>query len=1474
MARAQRVLRWILGGVAVLLVLLAAAALVLTRTDFGVGQAGRLAVGQLRGMVHGDLRVGAVTSEGLLRGVTLRDVAIDDTLGRPFIRVDSARLSYRFRTLVGGDLAFDRLTLYSPEIYIERLPGQDRWNYQMVFPGDTMAPDTAAGPPTRLVSIDDITITDATVVVRMPWELTAPVQPSDTARLILEDVPGGTVRTIRVENLNARVPRVVWESPDQRGHLIQVKDMSGRLYVWETPAEVRGLEGTIALQDSVLTFDLPRVELPGSRLSAVGRMVMGDEGRSYDFHASTDHIAFSDLRWIYPPLPADGGGKLEFRLQTRGPGSTLFLLRNADIRAGDTHLAGSFGILTGDTLRFTDVDLRASPLDIDLLRSIIPGEIPLDGLLIGTIEVQGPVSALETRGNMKFLAAGGDREGSSVRWNGRVRAREPYGASGLNATVERLELAQLANVVPAIRVRGVASGRFSADGSLARGLALDGEATLRRSGDVSRFRGGGRMRLTGARPALDLRLEAAPVALGILDEQFPTLLPMAGEATGVITLRGPLDSLELGADLQTSAGRVAVTGHGSLQGESPRYAMRGEVTDFSLERLVPSLPETRVTATFQLDGVGSGLGDAQASLFVDVASARVAGVPVYRAVGSARVDHGLALVDSFAVRSAVGDASARGSFGLTQGRAGELELTVRADSVEPLELAFFPDPVEHPVGEPLERRLAGRLTVDATARGGLDSWSVQGRGSGERILYDDVHIRRASAEFEGAPDDFTLRAAVDSLLAAGRSVPAAAGTLRYTRGSGDVSLRATGADSQQVEVSGAFQRTPGGMRLQLHRLAVGLKSGRWALADTVMASVGRRGVEVDSLVLERSPVPARIRVAGVLPWREPETADTLPASLVIELDRVRVGEILRLTQTDSIVDGVVTGEFRVTGTARSPEIRGWLASRPFRYAGAVLDSAGGEMRYSGRLVTAHLAGWRDGEDVVRADASIPADLTLMSTQQRVLDLPLDVRIRADSVPAGLLSFLTPGFTGLDGRVDAAIDMMGTARSPELQGELRLSDGSAFFEPLLVRYHGVQALARMRPERRVELTATLRTEEGSADVKGLLDLTHPADPGFDLDVNARRFEASRRRDVAAVADGVLHVGGRYHRPVVSGDLRLVRAEMNLDEIWRRYQIVQLDTSMLQLFDTATVTYRPSPPNPFLKNLVVTDLNLNASREMWLRSRELDVEVSGSLEVEADLGAGDLRLTGPLQTVRGTYDLRVAQRVPARRFDINSGTIEFVGTPGIDPNLNVEAAYRVRRAEGDPIDVVAVLTGTLQDPRVRLTTNSDLQVSQADLASYLLFGRSGAELTQSESDVLSTGVMTGLGLGLLRPALTGFASSELQRVASSLLGIDYLALRAPEYQLGDYSSYGLLGNTQVELGVDATRDVTLILSGRIPAQQESWSPRLFGARVQYRFRPTWTGEFYLEDRFARTPSFGLAEIDDRKVWGLSLLRDWGY
>ncbi|MEX1181892.1 MAG: hypothetical protein WEF86_01555 [Gemmatimonadota bacterium] len=415
MTRPLRLAGYIVIGIVAGLLIASAAIWLLTRTDWGMERARRFAVSWLDERIAGELRLSRISGGGLLGGVVIHDFGIVDPGGRPFLSTDSLELQYDWKTLAGGSIELNRVVLHNPDVVLEKLPGDTAWNYEYVFP------DTTPGPATserRLILFRDARIINGTATVRLPLDPASIDVPADTARIIVERLASGLVRTMRFENVNARLDRVIWESPVEKGRLFDISAVSGRGYVWRDPFRIEDARGTLTMRDSVVSFDLPEVELASSGASIVGRVIVGAERNMMDIEVSGDRFAFSDLQWLYPALPDEGGGSLDLRIQSQEAGGTLYFARDARLSTPGTQLAGTFGVVVGDSLYFTQVDLRASPLDVTLLEQILPGGLPVDGLLVGTVEVSGPLSALETKGDLR-LAGTGAASGSGVEGAGR-----------------------------------------------------------------------------------------------------------------------------------------------------------------------------------------------------------------------------------------------------------------------------------------------------------------------------------------------------------------------------------------------------------------------------------------------------------------------------------------------------------------------------------------------------------------------------------------------------------------------------------------------------------------------------------------------------------------------------------------------------------------------------------------------------------------------------------------------------------------------------------------------------------------------------------------------------------------------------------------------------------------------------------------------------------------------------------------------
>src|SRR5207302_7588543 len=83
-SRTLATIKYVLIGVIIVLVVMLAGVLVLTRTQWGAERARGYATNWLAAQVHGTVKLGKITSAGLLGGVTIHDFSIVDKKNRPF----------------------------------------------------------------------------------------------------------------------------------------------------------------------------------------------------------------------------------------------------------------------------------------------------------------------------------------------------------------------------------------------------------------------------------------------------------------------------------------------------------------------------------------------------------------------------------------------------------------------------------------------------------------------------------------------------------------------------------------------------------------------------------------------------------------------------------------------------------------------------------------------------------------------------------------------------------------------------------------------------------------------------------------------------------------------------------------------------------------------------------------------------------------------------------------------------------------------------------------------------------------------------------------------------------------------------------------------------------------------------------------------------------------------------------------------
>jgi len=356
-------------------------------------------------------------------------------------------------------------------------------------------------------------------------------------------------------------------------------------------------------------------------------------------------------------------------------------------------------------------------------------------------------------------------------------------------------------------------------------------------------------------------------------------------------------------------------------------------------------------------------------------------------------------------------------------------------------------------------------------------------------------------------------------------------------------------------------------------------------------------------------------------------------------------------------------------------------------------------------------------------------------------------------------------------------------------------------------------------------------------------------------------------------GEVQLAGSYRTPRVEGTMSVDQGTLFLEEFIRSTEVVDLtDPRIFEVVDTTALATRPllsGIRNPFLQNLRV-DVDLSV-RDTWLRSGNMNVEMGGSLLVRYDRLSRDVVMVGELEARRGSY------MVLGRRFDVRGGTVEFLGVPGINPTLNIQAVSRIRTVSGDPLDVNATVQGTLTQPRVTLT--GEQGVAQSDLVSYLIFGRPSYELAggQDAWGEGAAGAFLGAAGGAGVTYVSGTLAARLGSALSREIGLDYLSItQQGDFGLVSGSLAGSLAGTQVEVGQYIGDNVFLVLIFRPLSGRGTGQSFFGGARVEVALTDDYNVQAFWEDRFLRSRlgGFGDLGIQPSQVVGIFVFREWGY
>ena len=332
---------------------------------------------------------------------------------------------------------------------------------------------------------------------------------------------------------------------------------------------------------------------------------------------------------------------------------------------------------------------------------------------------------------------------------------------------------------------------------------------------------------------------------------------------------------------------------------------------------------------------------------------------------------------------------------------------------------------------------------------------------------------------------------------------------------------------------------------------------------------------------------------------------------------------------------------------------------------------------------------------------------------------LDGRLSVDFDDLSVLSSFIPEVVSAQGQLVGELNVAGPLATPQLGGELELSNGEISLDTPNIQLKQTLLSLRGNGGKQLQLQAQAQSGDGQLNVDGEIDWS-----GLKPQVNARiRGEDFLAVDIPEAQVEVspdLTLALSPPRLELSGRITVPRAELRPRDLSRRGAIAP-DADQIIVGEDATTRAGLQ---------VHSEIELVLGKAVNFEGLGLTTRLDGRLKTRmrpgrAATGEGDLRLKD------GRY------KAYGQNLKIETGRLIFSGGPLTEPGLDIKA-YRQATSE---IRAGVIVRGPLAKPEVSLYSNPSMR--ETDQLSYLVLGRAAESSNENDQAMLNNAA---LALGL--------------------------------------------------------------------------------------------------------------------------------
>ena len=549
----------------------------------------------------------------------------------------------------------------------------------------------------------------------------------------------------------------------------------------------------------------------------------------------------------------------------------------------------------------------------------------------------------------------------------------------------------------------------------------------------------------------------------------------------------------------------------------------------------------------------------------------------------------------------------------------------------------------------------------------------------------------------------------------------------------------------------------------------------------------------------------RVAMKGLFSWVKAE-------SLMIHWMGVDLSLLNRLYPALPTVQGISSGWLCMTGIADDPYITSQFHVDQGRINGFTFNRFISQMQYQGEKAHWQATLHRDQDNRILLDGYLPVNLSLTNEEEILYPhRPFAASVKAENLDLSFISYLSHRLRQVQGRLDCDLQLTHTLAHPHPAGFLRIHDGQVFMPQTGKKYQDIEVEVDADSSRLRLDKLQIRSGDGRIMGQGSI---HYSGSGLqtqlqqlELALQAENFNAVETRDMTLVLNGNLRLSNSFKAPRFDGDITVVRSRLYLPSLTNMGTAASVgEQPMLMTLrqDSSRALTTEASDSVLIKRMQ----NLNGSikvkipRNTWLRSPEMNIEISG--EVNVVMSGVEAELFGAIEIMRGDYNLY------GRRFEIQEGTITFRGGKELNPMMELKAQHVFRSVDKIKRLLILQVSGELLEPKLTFHLDNS-EIAETDAIAYLLFGRNFDELTQGQRTDMAAS-QPSLNSLPFKELVAGQLAGEVTKAIRNTLDLDVIEFkgdnnwRQATVVLGKYITNDLFVSYQRDFKIGRTYDTT--------------------------------------------------------------------